>query len=33
MAELADALRDLDGNKVYELVDQKVDQGVSVYVA
>ena len=29
MGELADALRDLDENKVYDLVDQKIDQGVS----
>ncbi|CAB1061677.1 Uncharacterized corrinoid protein [Olavius sp. associated proteobacterium Delta 1] len=29
MAELADALRDLDENRVYDLVDQKIDQGVS----
>jgi len=29
MGELADALRDLDENKVYELVDQKIDRGVS----
>jgi methylmalonyl-CoA mutase cobalamin-binding domain/chain len=29
MGELADALRDLDENKVYDLIDQKIDQGVS----
>ena len=29
MGELADALRDLDEKKVYALVDEKMDQGVS----
>jgi methanogenic corrinoid protein MtbC1 len=29
MNELADALRDLDEKKIYALVDEKINQGVS----